>query len=363
MKIKKLLFSAYSLDIGGIETALVTLLNELAKKQYEITLVLEKKQGIFLEDIDNKIRIIEYSPSNNKNVFLRKIINLAKRIKFTLKYKNKFDFSASYATYSLPGSFVARTASKNNALWVHSNYMALFNNDKNAFNDFFGELNINQFSKIIFVSNDAKNAFTEQFAELEEKSMVINNIIDYNKILKLSEEKITEKKDNDITTFLYVGRLTEKDKKVSRIIESAKILNEKNMPFKIMIIGEGKDKKQYTKMVQDYNLENEIFFLGKKKNPYPYFKISDYLILTSEYEGFPVVYNEAKILNLPVLTTEVSDSKTIIGNNYGIITRKNIENIATNMEKAINSKIQNKEKFDFKEYNQINVQKLEEIIN
>ena len=42
---KKLLFSAYSLDVGGIETALVTLLNELAKKQYEITLVLEKKTG------------------------------------------------------------------------------------------------------------------------------------------------------------------------------------------------------------------------------------------------------------------------------------------------------------------------------
>ena len=53
---KKLLFSAYSLDVGGIETALVTLLNELAKKQYEITLVLEKKQGIFLEDIDKKIK-------------------------------------------------------------------------------------------------------------------------------------------------------------------------------------------------------------------------------------------------------------------------------------------------------------------
>lgn len=359
---KKLLFSAYSLDVGGIETALVTLLNELAKKQYEITLVLEKKQGIFLEDIDKKIKIIEYSPSNNKNVFLRKIINLAKRTKFILKYKNKFNFSASYATYSLPGSFVARTASKNNALWVHSNYMALFNNDKNAFNNFFEKLNINQFSKIIFVSNDAKKAFTEQFAELEEKSLVINNIIDYNKILKLSEEKITEK-DNDITTFLYVGRLTENDKKISRIIESAKILKEKNVLFKVIVIGDGKDKKQYTKMVQDYELEKYVIFLGKKKNPYPYFKVSDYLILTSEYEGFPVVYNEAKILNLPVITTNVSDSETIIGNNYGIITSKDINDIAKNMDMAIKSKIQNKEKFDFKKYNEINIQKLEKIIN
>lgn len=360
---KKLLFSAYSLDVGGIETALVTLLNELAKKQYEITLVLEKKQGIFLEDIDKKIKIIEYSPSNNKNVFLRKIINLAKRKKFILKYKNKFDFSASYATYSLPGSFVARTASKNSVLWVHSNYMTLFNNDKNEFNKFFEQLNIKQFSKIIFVSNDAKNAFIEQFAKFGEKSIVINNIIDYNKILKLSEENITEKKEDNTITFLYVGRLTEKDKKVSRIIESAKILKEKNVLFKVIVIGDGKDKKQYTKMVQDYELEKYVIFLGKKKNPYPYFKISDYLILTSEYEGFPVVYNEAKILNLPVITTNVSDSETIIGNNYGIITSKDINNIAKNMEMVINSKIQNKEKFDFKKYNEINIQKLEKIIN
>ena len=53
---KKVLFSAYSLDIGGIETALLTLLNELAKKRkYKITLVLEEKQGVFLNDLDKRI--------------------------------------------------------------------------------------------------------------------------------------------------------------------------------------------------------------------------------------------------------------------------------------------------------------------
>ena len=40
---KKILFAAYSLDLGGIETALVTLINYLAKKKYYITLLLEKK--------------------------------------------------------------------------------------------------------------------------------------------------------------------------------------------------------------------------------------------------------------------------------------------------------------------------------
>ena len=78
---KKILFSAHSLDLGGIEKALVTLLNELQKKDYKITLVLEQKQGIFLNEINSQIEIIEYTPNNDKNVIKRKFINLIKQIK------------------------------------------------------------------------------------------------------------------------------------------------------------------------------------------------------------------------------------------------------------------------------------------
>ena len=57
---KKLFFSAYNLDLGGIETALVTLLNELAKDdKYEITLALERKEGIFLDEINPNINNID----------------------------------------------------------------------------------------------------------------------------------------------------------------------------------------------------------------------------------------------------------------------------------------------------------------
>ena len=42
---KKILFSAYSLNIGGIETALVNLINYLVdQEKYDITLALEKKE-------------------------------------------------------------------------------------------------------------------------------------------------------------------------------------------------------------------------------------------------------------------------------------------------------------------------------
>ena len=62
---KKILFAAHDLGLGGIETALVALINYLADvKQengykYEITLVLEKKQGIFLKNLNSRIKIIQ----------------------------------------------------------------------------------------------------------------------------------------------------------------------------------------------------------------------------------------------------------------------------------------------------------------
>ena len=59
------------------------------------------------------------------------------RIKFILKYKNKFDFSASFATYSIASSFMSRVASKNNCLWGHADYLTLFENDENRVKDFF----------------------------------------------------------------------------------------------------------------------------------------------------------------------------------------------------------------------------------
>ena len=84
---KKLLFAAHSLELGGIEKALVTLLNYLvAKNKYEITLILEERKGIFLEELGKKVKIIEYKPSESKNVLIRKLINLLKRIIFILKY-------------------------------------------------------------------------------------------------------------------------------------------------------------------------------------------------------------------------------------------------------------------------------------
>ena len=132
---KKILFSAYSLEIGGIETALVDLVNYLSDLNYDITIILEKKTGDLLKKLKENITVIEYSPSYNK--LFGKIINAIKRISFIKKYKNKFDASFAYATYCKMASFTARTASRNSSLWVHGSYLHILKNDTNEYKKFF----------------------------------------------------------------------------------------------------------------------------------------------------------------------------------------------------------------------------------
>ena len=360
---KKILFSAYSLDIGGIETALVTLINYLIKKEYEITLVLEKKQGIFLNEIDSKVKIIEYSPSYNKNKIIAKAKNAIKRAKFILKYKNKFDCGISYATYSLPGSFIARQASKNNVLWVHSEYLLICKNDEEAYKNCFNRVNADKFKKIVFVSNTSKSNFCRIMKCDKDKLSTINNLIDDKSIMDKSNEYVDDVKKENICTFLFVGRHTEEDKKVSRLLEAANMLKKDNMNFRILIIGQGKNTGEYKEYVKKNGLKNEVIFLGNKKNPYPYYKISDCLVLTSEYEGFPVVYTEAMVLKLPIITTNVSDSEEIINNRFGIVTEKSVGSIYTAMKKFISQPFIISEIFDAELYNKRIQNSLEDIIN
>ena len=359
---KKILFSAYSLEVGGIETALVNLLNYLYKtNKYEITLVLEKKAGVLLNKLNEDIKIIEYAPSYNK--LFGKFINAIKRVTFSLKYKNKYDASFAYATYCKMASATAQMASNNCNLWVHSSYLDIFNNDNKEYVKFFNELNINRFKNILFVSNRSK----EEFEEIMNKhnTILCNNVIDYKNIKDLSQEKILEEKI-DKCTFLYVGRIVEDSKKISRLLEAANILKEKNLNYRILVIGNGRDYKKAIQYVHENSLEERVVFLGEKVNPYPYFKIADALILVSENEGYPVVYNEAKILNLPIITTDVSDSKLDIDKRFGIVCNQDVESIVDVMERLIkNGQLEtfgSLEIFDAEKYNNEIKNKLEKII-
>ena len=384
---KKILFSAYSLDVGGIETALLTLLKYLVK-DYDITLVLEKKQGVFLEDLPKDIKVITFTPSSIKFSLIRKVVNFFKQLSFKLKYKNKFDFSADFATYSMPASFVARTASKNNAIWIHNNYMNFYDNDIQQYRKFFKSLKIQEFKKIVFVSNLDKKVFIAQFPELTKLTTVCNNLIDYEKIYKLANEKIPDEdlekifgedypniklnksskkeaekqseKETKVPIFINVGRHDEKQKQISRILDATEKLNKNGFKFKVLLVGKGTNTKDYEQVIKEKKLDN-IIMLGAKKNPYPYFKISDCFLLSSQFEGYPVVFVESEILGLPIIATDVSDSKKDIDGKFGQVVENSAKGVYRGMKNFLEKGIKT-DKFDPEKFNEEIIEKVKKIM-
>lgn len=297
---KRLLFSAYNLDLGGIEKALVNLANKIDKNKYDVTIILEEKKGIFLNKVKN-VNIEELKVSNNNNKYVRKLTNISRKVIFSLFNYDLYDFSCCYATYSYSSNILARIASKNNSIYVHSDYSYLYN--EKEFKKFFDTRSINKFKYIIFVSKESKNNFIKYYTNLKNKCIVINNFIDIDEIKLLSKEQIKEKKPKN-KLFVFIGRLDDSSKKLKRAFDIVKF----NKSVTLWVIGDGKDRKMYEEYVNSNKINDRVMFLGKKDNPYPYMNKADYIILTSDYEGFPVTYLESLTLNRPIITTiDVSD--------------------------------------------------------
>ena len=353
---KKLLFTANTLCIGGIENALINLLNYIDYDKYSVDLILEKKEGEFLKKVNENVNVKELKVSTNKIVVIRKLVNITRKLLFKIKYKNKYDFSCCYATYSLSGNILARIASKNSSIYIHSNYNDLYN--KEEFLKFFNDRNIAEFKNIFFVSNESRNDFVNYYKELENKTKVFNNFINVDEIITKSEEKIDLTKEKDKVQLVFIGRLDDTSKKLSRAINLVKEIENINL----WIIGDGPDRVKYESLSKKEKLENKVIFLGKKNNPYPYLKEADYLILTSDYEGFPVTYLEAIVLNKKIITTINTSDEFINMNNYANIISKDEKKMVEEVKKLLKK---NKElkKIDLKEIQEKRIKQLEKVFN
>lgn len=356
---KKILFAAYSLDVGGIETALINLLKEICN-DYEITLVLEKKDGIFLKELPENIKVIEYKKSSSSIALLRKVQNFFKQVIFKFKYKNKFNYSVCYATYSFPCSFVARVASKNPILFVHNDYMSFYNNDVKQYKEFFYNLQVFEYQKIIFVSSYDKAVFDIKLHEFSNRTIFINNLIDYKNIIAKSNEDVEDFKESNEATFINIGRHDEKQKKLSRIIAATKKLNKEKYKFRVIFIGDGIDDEKYFKQA---NGVKNIEFLGLKKNPYPYLKKADCLLMSSQFEGYPVVFVESMILNKPIVTTLVSDANKDVKNKFGIVTENSLEGVYIGMKKFLDEGFEIKERFNPEKFNKDIIEKIKKLFS
>lgn len=97
-------------------------------------------------------------------------------------------------------------------------------------------------------------------------------------------------KENKQKEIIYMGRIDYNQKRVYRIIEIWKELEDKNPEWKLTIVGDGPERSNLEKLAKNFNLKR-ISFEGFQ-SPKSYYERASILILTSEYEGFPLVLAE-----------------------------------------------------------------------
>lgn len=111
--------------------------------------------------------------------------------------------------------------------------------------------------------------------------------------------------------FLYVGRLTDDHKNITFMLNGLSKL--KNKEWSLKIVGTGKDENKLKNLANKLKISDRIEWLGFKKDPYSEIDYVTALLLTSRWEGFPMVLVEANQRGIPVISSDCkSGPKDII---------------------------------------------------
>ena len=124
---------------------------------------------------------------------------------------------------------------------------------------------------------------------------------------------------------LYLGRLDDNQKRVCRVIDTWALLEKKFPDWSLTIVGDGPERKQVESLISSkYALKNVV--LEGFQKPRSYLEESSLLIMTSEYEGFPLVLAECMTFGVvPVVYGSYSAVYDIIkdGENGQIVLPQN----------------------------------------
>lgn len=367
-KTVKILFVNTCLVTGGISTAMLNYfetLKDVKGLQIDVIFLMEDKSALryripsHVNEIELKNKYLYYFYNKKKGDWLyRTFMYVIKRFitkekiieKITRKYRldENYDVAISFRNdeYAKEHSvvchcedFVLRHVNTNKKVaWIHNDPQ------QHGITCDVAKTKYKAFDFLVMVSKGCKESLDYIIPEYSNKIKVVYNPIDYKEIHHKIEEKNPYPECEGNTILVTVGRIYNRQKKMDRIPEIAKLLKVHNINnYKWYIVGDGEDFNMVKGKVDEYELSENVIMIGEQENPLVYMRFADCLVITSLFEGFSIVSMEALICNTPVITTNHKAAKELIKNGVnGFI----VENDISSLYERIAYIIQNREKIE-----------------
>lgn len=342
---KKVLICINEFYANSVGISLINLLNRIDYNNIDVDLIFLKTQTNILVQIPSEVNIIDSPFDTSKINFF-----------FKFKYHNKYNFSLMYDVGDIKLSEFVINASKNNAIYIHKNFRGIYVVDSTYYN-FVNAHGILKFKKFIFPNERIKNEFIKLHELYANQCDVLPYLVDDNHILDLSKVAISVEKPNHKTLFVSVGTLNDRSKNFTLMIKMMESLVKLNNHVELWVLGDGPDLVNIKMMVKQYNLDSFIKLFGFKNNPYPYMKMADYYLNTSDNYDSSTALIEAKVLEKPIITTNPDEAAENV-----FVVSPDPNKIASDINNIIIKKIQYNGINNFWEQNQHILKKFESFI-
>lgn len=330
------------MEIGGAEKALLGLLGIFDYTKYNVDLFLYHHEGELMQFIPKEVNLL---PENRSYASLAKPISqvIKNRAFGTLigRYKGKnaateyivrnhikdgsyvfIDYSHRFTKpfmpkisdkeYDLVISFLTphyfaaeKCRGRKKIAWIHTDYSYIDI-------DVTSELEMwSAYDHIVSISEKVTEGFLQKFPSLAERIVLIENMhpADFIKAQANEADVSSEMPDDGFVKFLSVGRYGD-----AKNFDNVPDICSRLENVKWYIIGYGPDENLIKQKIAEAGMEDRVILLGKKVNPYPYFKACDFYIQPSRYEGNAVTVNEALILGKKVAVTNYATAASQIDN-------------------------------------------------
>lgn len=322
MDYRKVLIIVPSFDSGGTITSLCNFITLVDKKRFNINVFAITNTGVNKNYIAEQCIIVGDAKDsktklswkdrfrNSAFAFIKSIKKGVEKMGLDLSpllfrvYASKLDkanydfviaFQEGQAT--LFGSFF-RHGKK--IAWVRSEYSRFIKAVKPRYSKVY-----DKYDTIVSVSRSSLGSFITCLPQYKDKAVLQYNFLNDERIIKMAQQPAERLEDSDVFTIISVGRI-DPVKRFSEIPRIARALLNKGLHFRWLILGGVVDNKEYDllmKNIQAY-YTNNVYILGNRSNPYPFIKKSNLLVSLSSSETFNNTLTEAKILGVPVVTTD-----------------------------------------------------------